>query len=68
MQYLKHLNKTFSPGMTGGKLGYIDQVLHLLNQLDIVDLVFQHHVSYIDQQKMKLILCCCRGPICTHYV
>jgi hypothetical protein len=56
MQYLKHLDKPFSPGMTGGILGYIDQIIHILNKLEVVDPDCIHHVRYNYQQKMSLIL------------
>jgi hypothetical protein len=56
MQYLKLLDRPFSTSTTGGILGYIDQIMHLLNQLDVIDPECTHHVSYNNQQKMSLIL------------
>jgi hypothetical protein len=56
MQYLKLLDRPFSATTTSGILGYIDQMLHLLNQLEVIDPDCIHHVSYNDQQKMSLIL------------
>jgi hypothetical protein len=37
-------------------LGYIEQLLHLLNKLDIIDPDCLHHSSHTDQQKISLIL------------
>jgi hypothetical protein len=59
MKYLKLLDRPFSTSKTGGILGYIDQILHILNQLDVIDPECTHLVSYNDQQKMSLILCRC---------
>jgi hypothetical protein len=56
MQYLKLLDRPFSTAMTGGILGYIDQMLHLLNQLDVIEPDCIHHVSYNDQKKRSMIL------------
>jgi hypothetical protein len=56
MQYLKHLERPYSPNIRGGMLGYIDQILHILNHLDAADPNCIHHIRYNDQQKMSLIL------------
>jgi hypothetical protein len=45
MKHLKILDRTFSPGISGGAMGYIDQILHKLNQLDIFGPKFYHHYS-----------------------
>jgi hypothetical protein len=55
-QYLKQFEKPYSPNVPGGMIGYIDQLLHILKQLDTVDPMCEHYVQYNDQQKMSLIL------------
>jgi hypothetical protein len=59
MKYLKLLEKLYSHGTPGGMLGYIDQMLHLLNQLDIIDPDCLHHTSHTDQQNISMIRLCC---------
>jgi hypothetical protein len=56
IQYLKHLDRPYSPNNPGVMLGYIDQILHILSQLDDADPNFIHHFRYNDQQTMSLIL------------
>jgi hypothetical protein len=56
IQFLKYLDCPYSPNISGVMLGYIDQILHILNQLDDDDPSCIHHVRYNDQQKMSLIL------------
>jgi hypothetical protein len=56
IQLLKHLDRPYSPNIPGGMLGYIDQILHILNQIDDADPTCIHHARYNDQQKMSLIL------------
>jgi Reverse transcriptase (RNA-dependent DNA polymerase) len=55
-QLLKHLDQPFSNSFPGGMLGYIDHLLHILKQLDLVDPLFEHHVPFNERQKMSLIL------------
>jgi hypothetical protein len=59
MQYLKLLDRPFSASTTGGILRNIDQILHLMNKLDVIEPDYTHHVSYKEQQKMSLILRFC---------